>query len=52
MNKALEHFKKLGLKKAGLWVGEKNDRAIKFYEKYGFKPVRKYNQWVRMEKNL
>ncbi len=52
MNKALKHFKELNLKKAGLWVGEKNKRAIEFYKKYGFKTVRKYNQWVRMERNL
>ncbi len=52
MDKALNHFKNLKLKKAGLWVGEKNKRAIEFYKKYGFKPVRKYNQWLRMERNL
>ncbi len=52
MEKALKHLKSLGLNKAGLWVGEKNKKAIQFYEKYGFKPVRKYNHWVRMERNL
>ncbi len=52
MDKALKHFKDLNLQKAGLWVGEKNKRAIDFYKKYGFKPVRKYNYWLRMERNL
>ncbi len=52
MDKALKHLKYLGLKKVGLWVGEKNKRAIEFYKKYGFKPVRQYNQWLRMERSL
>ena len=53
LNKVLEHFKELGLKKSGLWVGEKNKRAIDFYKKHGFQETGiKYYGWVRMEKNL
>jgi len=52
MKMALKHIKKLGLKKAGLWVGENNREAIQFYEKLGFKIIGKYNQWLRMERSL
>ncbi|RLF44986.1 MAG: N-acetyltransferase [Thermoplasmata archaeon] len=32
----------------GLWVGEKNYRAIKFYERFGFETVGKVGVWLRM----
>lgn len=32
----------------GLWVGENNYRAMKFYEKFGFKEVGKVGIWMRM----
>lgn len=32
----------------GLWVGENNYRAMKFYEKFGFKEVGRVGIWVRM----
>lgn len=32
----------------GLWVGEKNYRAIKFYERFGFEVVGKVGIWLRM----
>ncbi|RLF74604.1 GNAT family N-acetyltransferase, partial [Thermococci archaeon] len=35
-----------------LWVGEKNKKAIEFYEKLGFKVVGKSGIWVRMVKDL
>ncbi len=33
-----------------LWVGEGNEKAIKFYEKLGFKRKEKAEKWVRMVK--
>ncbi|NJE29768.1 GNAT family N-acetyltransferase [Thermococcus sp. 18S1] len=35
-----------------LWVGEKNEGAIRFYENYGFKKVGQSGIWVRMVKDL
>ncbi|ALM75462.1 GNAT family N-acetyltransferase [Thermococcus barophilus] len=35
-----------------LWVGEKNKKAIKFYEKYGFRVVGQSGIWVRMVKDV
>ncbi|HDM67338.1 MAG TPA: GNAT family N-acetyltransferase [Thermoplasmatales archaeon] len=32
----------------GLWVGEGNSRAIRFYEKQGFKKVGQVGIWIRM----
>lgn len=32
----------------GLWVGEKNHRAIRFYERSGFGLVGKVSVWLRM----
>lgn len=49
---ALEYFQKKGLKKSGLWVGEKNVNAQKFYSKIGFKVTEHRGKWIRMEKNL
>ncbi len=53
LNLALKHFSQKGLKQAGLWVGEKNKRAIKFYEKHRFKKTdTKYYDWLRMVRSL
>ncbi len=35
-----------------LWVGEKNDKAMRFYESYGFRRVGKVGKWVRMVKHF
>jgi len=45
MEKCLEY---LSGKDIELWVGEKNERAKKFYEEYGFREVGKHGIWVRM----
>lgn len=52
MLKLLEYGKERGLKEAELWVGEKNERAIKFYKKLGFKEDGKVGKWLRMTKPL
>ncbi|MDO5726137.1 MAG: GNAT family N-acetyltransferase [Tissierellia bacterium] len=39
LDTALEHGKTKGFKRAGLWVLDKNERAIKFYENYGMKKI-------------
>jgi len=36
----------------GLWVGEKNTRAIEFYKRRGFTEVGKAGPWLRMIKRL
>lgn len=48
----LESFKNKNLKKAGLWVGEKNEKAINLYKKFGFKEAFRYGVWIRMTKPL
>ncbi len=48
---SLEHLREKGMKKFGLWVGEKNEKAIRFYSKFGFYITGKsFKVWVRMEK--
>lgn len=48
----LSIFRKVGFQKAGLWVGEGNERAISFYRKFEFKPVSRYFMWIRMERQI
>jgi ribosomal protein S18 acetylase RimI-like enzyme len=52
MNMALEYFKRKGLKKAELWVGDENFIAQKFYRGFGFYESGRYNYWIRMVKDL
>lgn len=52
MTSALEFLKKQGFKKVALWVGEYNQHARKFYEKFSFKLVDRKSFWLRMEKIL
>ncbi len=37
---------------AELWVGERNDRAKKFYEKHGFKEKGRFGKWIRMFRKI
>jgi len=32
----------------GLWVGERNERALNFYLKGGFRPTGRMGKWIRM----
>ncbi|NPA26649.1 MAG: GNAT family N-acetyltransferase [Chloroflexi bacterium] len=48
---ALAHARDAGRTRAGLWVGERNLRAQRFYQRHGFRPVR-WGYWVRMERPL
>lgn len=41
LNGVLEDIKESGYKKVMLWVFEENKRAIKFYEKFGFRNTNK-----------
>ncbi len=49
LKKALEYLRKEGCSEVGLWVGEKNERALRFYEKFGFRKTGKVGVWIRME---
>ncbi|HEC76849.1 MAG TPA: GNAT family N-acetyltransferase [Thermoplasmatales archaeon] len=49
---AEEYLKGRGYKKIGLWVGEKNHEAKKFYEKLGYKEGEKFGKWIRMIKSI
>ncbi len=52
MQKAFEYFKQRNLKRIELWVGDKNFRAMRFYEKFEFRKDGQYNFWVRMVKDI
>ena len=53
MWRAQKHLANEGMRKIGLWVGEKNYRAIKFYHSLGFRILGKFFRiWLRMEKEL
>ncbi|HEK25621.1 MAG: GNAT family N-acetyltransferase [Hydrogenobaculum sp.] len=52
MEKAIEYFKQRNLDLVELWVGDKNEKAMKFYEKFGFRKDGQYNFWVRMVKDI
>jgi len=47
IERAMEELKP---SKIELWVGEKNEKAIEFYEKLGFKRKEKAGKWIRMVK--
>ena len=47
MEKCLEYLGRYN-DRIELWVGEKNEKAIRFYEEYGFKRVGQSGIWVRM----
>lgn len=47
IEKAMEELKP---SKIELWVGEKNKKAIEFYEKMGFERKEKAGKWIRMVK--
>lgn len=52
MNRIFEEVVKRGRNSLGLWVGEENINAIKFYEKLGFISEKKMGMWVKMVKSL
>ncbi len=52
MLEMLKRFKEKKLKKAELWVGEENYRAINFYKSLGFKESGRFSIWIRMVKDL
>ena len=52
MEKAIEYFKQRNLDLIELWVGDKNEKAMKLYEKFGFRKDGQYNFWVRMVKDI
>ncbi len=52
LSRALAYAKEKGRNTAGLWVGEKNYRARKFYEENGFREEGKLGRWIRMVKKL
>ncbi len=48
-----DYFRKKGLKRAELWVGENNRDAIEFYRSLGYSLKEKaWGEWLRMVKNL
>lgn len=51
MEKCLEYLGKYN-DRIELWVGEKNKKAIRFYEEYGFRRAGQSGIWVRMVKDI
>jgi ribosomal protein S18 acetylase RimI-like enzyme len=52
LERAIKRLKSENLRKIGLWVGEKNEKARKIYEKLGFTETEKRGKWIRMVKIL
>ncbi len=50
MRLAIEYARKRGRNVAELWVGRKNYRARKFYERLGFREAGEWGKWIRMVK--
>lgn len=46
---AVSYAKRSGQRTLGLWVGEKNEAAIKMYRRFGFRAGRRWRFWLRME---
>jgi ribosomal protein S18 acetylase RimI-like enzyme len=51
MEKCLEYLSRYN-DRIELWVGEKNERAIKFYEEYGFRRANRSGIWIRMVRDI
>jgi len=52
IEKAENYLMEKGSRRFGLWVGERNFPAIKFYEKMGYERKGKIGIWIRMEKGV
>ncbi len=52
MERILDYFRESGLDTVELWVGDENERALRFYKSLGFKEKDRYNYWIRMTKPL
>jgi ribosomal protein S18 acetylase RimI-like enzyme len=52
LEKALEYARERKRDLAELWVGEKNFKAIKFYQSFGFEESGKWGKWMRMIRKL
>jgi len=52
MEEALNFLREQGFSRVALWVGEKNEKARRFYERLGFRVTGKQGAWLRMEKDL
>lgn len=50
--KALDYAKERGRTIAELWVGIRNVKAKKFYEKFGFRESGSWGRWLRMIKEI
>lgn len=50
---ALAHVREQGLRRAGLWVGMRNERALAFYRRLGFRRSKmRWGEWIRMVKSV
>ncbi|MCX7667361.1 MAG: GNAT family N-acetyltransferase [Atribacterota bacterium] len=49
---ALEYARVQGRSRVGLWVGEKNAKALLFYAHRGFEKKGQWGKWVRMFKEI
>ncbi|MDI6690031.1 MAG: GNAT family N-acetyltransferase [Actinomycetota bacterium] len=48
IQEVVEYLKSKGRKRITLWVGGRNERAIKVYEKLGFMKLYRWGIWLRM----
>lgn len=52
MEKSIEYGIEKGRNVMGLWVGEKNEPAKRFYRKHGFRETGKLGKWIRMTRKI
>jgi len=52
MKKALDYARSRGKKIVELWVGVRNERAIRFYKNLGFREMGVVGRWLRMALDL
>ncbi|MGC8777610.1 MAG: GNAT family N-acetyltransferase [Candidatus Caldatribacteriaceae bacterium] len=49
---ALQYAQRKGRTRIGLWVGEKNRKAIEFYVRRGFQKKEQKGKWIRMSREV
>ncbi len=52
MERSVEYGIERGRVLMGLWVGEKNEPAKRFYRKHGFRETGKLGKWIRMTRRI
>ena len=52
LDRAIQYGRAKGLSIMGLWVGEKNEPAKRFYKRHGFVEKGRWGVWIRMVRKI